>query len=212
MRTPIDIEKWNRKEHFNFFKTFDDPFFGMTANVDFTPVYNYSKDKKSSFFLHSLHKIMQTVNAIDVFRYRIEGDDVVSYDTVHPAPTVGRDDGTFSFSFFDYYPDLKDFEENALQIIAKVKQSSGLGLDENSERTDVVHYSSVPWIRFTDMKHAVSFGNNGAIPKISTGKFFTEEQKILLPVSITVNHAIMDGLHVAQFLDKLHDSIHSHLI
>ncbi|MCU6167761.1 hypothetical protein KWH76_23435, partial [Enterobacter roggenkampii] len=45
VRTPIDIEKWNRKEHFNFFKTFDDPFFGMTANVDFTPVYNYSKDK-----------------------------------------------------------------------------------------------------------------------------------------------------------------------
>ena len=30
----IDIATWNRKEHFEHFSAFDDPFFGVTVNVD----------------------------------------------------------------------------------------------------------------------------------------------------------------------------------
>ena len=32
----IDIATWNRKEHFEHFSAFDDPFFGVTVNVDCT--------------------------------------------------------------------------------------------------------------------------------------------------------------------------------
>lgn len=209
MKKRIDLNTWNRKEHYNFFRSFDDPFFGMTVDVDFTPVYNYSKDSKSSFFLHSLHRIMRAANAVEAFRYRIEDEELVCYDTIHPESTVGRDDGTFCFSFFEYFSDIEEFTNNALLVIERVKNTTGLGLQSLPGNNNVIHYSSVPWIRFTDMKHAVSFGNNGAIPKISTGKLFSKEQKLLLPVSITVNHAVMDGLHVAQFLDKLNESIHS---
>ncbi|MBK5721287.1 chloramphenicol acetyltransferase [Dysgonomonas sp. Marseille-P4677] len=205
----IDIENWKRKEHFNFFKTFDDPFFGITVNVDFSTIYYQAKEEGTSFFLYSLHKIMQAVNAVEAFRYRIEDDKLVCYDIIHPAPTVGREDGTFSFSFFEYYPDIRTFVDNTRQIVEKVKTTTGLGLDASPGRNDVIHYSSVPWIQFTDMKHAVSFGNNAAIPKISTGKYFSEEQKIMLPVSITANHAVMDGLHISLFLDKLHEYIES---
>lgn len=209
MKKIIDIDTWNRKEHFNFFKKFDDPFFGVTVNVDFSTTYHQAKKEKSSFFLYSLHKIMQAVNATEAFRYRIEDDKVVCYDTIHPETTVGRENGTFSFSSFEYYPDTKIFVDNAQRIIEKVKATTGLGLGASPGRNDVIHYSPVPWIQFTDMKHAVSFGNNAAIPKISTGKYFTKEQKIMLPVSITVNHAVMDGLHVSLFLNKLQEYIES---
>lgn len=212
MKRIIDIDTWNRKEHFNFFKAFDDPFFGVTVNVDFSTTYHQAKDDNSSFFLYSLHKIMQAVNAVDAFRYRIEDDKLVCYDIIHPAPTVGRDDGTFCFSFFEYQPDTSTFVEEAQQIIEKAKASTGLGLDASPGRNDVIHYSAVPWIQFTDMKHAVSFGNNAAIPKISTGKYFIQEQKIMLPVSITVSHAVMDGLHVSLFLNKLQECIESEKI
>lgn len=209
MRKIINIDTWNRKEHFNFFKNFDDPFFGVTVNVDFSTTYRQAKEAQASFFLYSLHKIMQAVNETEAFRYRIEDDELVSYDVIHPTSTVGREDGTFSFSFFEYYRDTKIFVDNAQEVVEKIKETTGLGLETSSDRNDIIHYSSVPWIQFTDMKHAVSFGNNTAIPKISTGKYFTEEQKIMLPVSITVNHAVMDGFHVALFLDKLKECIES---
>ena len=46
MKKILDIENWNRKEHFLFFKNFDDPFFGVTADVDFTDTYRKAKEDK----------------------------------------------------------------------------------------------------------------------------------------------------------------------
>ena len=39
----IDIATWNRKEHFEHFSAFDDPFFGVTVNVDCTRAYREAK-------------------------------------------------------------------------------------------------------------------------------------------------------------------------
>lgn len=35
----IDIATWNRREHYEHFSAFDDPFFGVTVNVDCTRAY-----------------------------------------------------------------------------------------------------------------------------------------------------------------------------
>ena len=34
MKHPIDLEHWNRKEHFLFFGSMDDPFFGLTTRSE----------------------------------------------------------------------------------------------------------------------------------------------------------------------------------
>lgn len=209
MKRTIDIESWNRKEHYSLFRALDDPFFGVTVNIDFSNVYKLAKQNNASFFLYSLYKIMQAVNSVEEFCYRIEDESVVCYDVIHPTSTIGRADGTFSFSFFEYNHDLDIFVGNGTEAIAKVKSTSGIGVTPDTDRADVIHYSPVPFIQFTDMKHAMSFGNNRGIPKISTGKYFNYEHKIMLPVSITVNHALMDGLHVAKFIDELQSFIYS---
>ena len=44
MKQIIDINSWNRKEHFYFFSKLDDPFWGITTTVDFTKIYLLSKE------------------------------------------------------------------------------------------------------------------------------------------------------------------------
>ena len=44
MKTLIDIDNWNRKEHFQFFSKFDEPFFGVTVKVDCTTAYKKAKE------------------------------------------------------------------------------------------------------------------------------------------------------------------------
>lgn len=39
MKRVINLDNWNRKEHFKFFSALDDPFWGITTTVDFTSVY-----------------------------------------------------------------------------------------------------------------------------------------------------------------------------
>ena len=178
-KTKLNIESWNRKEHFRFFSAFDDPFFGITTNVDFTTIYLEAKHDSQSFFLYSLHHILTKANETDEFKLRIEGENsVVKYDTIHVSPTIGREDGTFGFAFFEYIPDRNDFIQQAIQEITRVKNSTGLSFSKNTGREDVIRYSSIPWFSFSEMKHAVSFKNGDSVPRISTGKLIDTNGKM----------------------------------
>ena len=55
MKHPIDLEHWNRKEHFLFFGSMDDPFFGLTTQIDVTSIYKEAKADHASFFLSLIH-------------------------------------------------------------------------------------------------------------------------------------------------------------
>lgn len=150
-KTKLNIESWNRKEHFRFFSAFDDPFFGITTNVDFTTIYLEAKHDSQSFFLYSLHHILTKANETDEFKLRIEGgNSVVKYDTIHVSPTIGREDGTFGFAFFEYIPDRNDFIQQAIQEITRVKKQYRIILFEKyrkRRRYQILFYSVVLLLR-----------------------------------------------------------------
>lgn len=203
MKQFIDMEHWNRKEHFKFFSAFDDPFFGITTLIDFTGTYRQSKEEQKSFFLSSVHLLLKCVNEIESFKLRIENGLVVKYDTIHLSPTIGREDGTFGFGFFEFDADRDVFIRNAENEILRVKNSEGLSFSENTSRIDLIRYSALPWFAFSEMKHAVSFNTGDSVPRISTGKIINEHNKYLLPISITAHHGLMDGRNVAELIEKL---------
>lgn len=206
MKQVIDLDNWNRKEHFAFFSAFDDPFFGITTLVDFTSIYKQSKERKVSFFLYSLHYLLRGINETDAFKLRIEDGSVVRYDTIHISPTIGREDGTFGFGFFEYAPNLELFIQKALTETERVKNGSGLSFSEHTGRADVIRYSALPWFTFSEMKHATSFKNEDSVPRVSTGKLIRENDKYVLPISICAHHGLMDGRDIAELLRKLSDN------
>lgn len=198
----IDIAQWNRKEHFEHFSAFDDPFFGVTVNVECTRSYQEAKSKGISFSLLILHRIITAACKVEEFRYRIEEDKVVCYDSLFPEATVGRTDHTFSFAAFEYDPDELIFISKAKVEMERLQQTAGLN-KEGTFHPNAIHYSAVPWLTFTDMKHPAHMRSGDSVPKISTGKFFREGDKLLLPVSVTCHHGLMDGYHIAQFIENL---------
>lgn len=121
MKRVINLDNWNRKEHFKFFSALDDPFWGITMTVDFTSIYQQSKNMEVSFFLYSVHFLLKCINATTAFKLRIENGEVVEYDKINISPTIGREDGTFGFGFFEYDTDLSLFIENAEKEIHRVK-------------------------------------------------------------------------------------------
>jgi len=205
MKYKIDKENWNRIEHFNFFKAFDDPNHGIVAHIDCTEAYHFAKEQRESFYLYYLHKILKAVNAVEEFRYRIEGDDVYCYETIHGGGTVGREDHTFGFAFYEYDADRQIFINKAVKENLRVKESSGLLMDENGKRLDSIHFSAIPWFSFTSLKHTRSFTNHNGVPKISTGKVFQSDNKLLMPVQIEVHHGLIDGWHIGQLIDKMEE-------
>lgn len=73
-----------------------------------------------------MYFLLKCINATTAFKLRIENGEVVEYDKINISPTIGREDGTFGFGFFEYDTDLSLFIENAEKEIHRVKNSAGL--------------------------------------------------------------------------------------
>jgi chloramphenicol O-acetyltransferase type A len=95
--------------------------------------------------------------------------------------------------------DFHIFLVNSRIEMERVRHSKGLEPAISGE--NVIHYSTLPWINFTAISHARSFAFKDSVPKITFGKMTVSNGKRMLPVSVHVHHALMDGWHVAQFLE-----------
>ncbi len=201
MKTLLNLENWNRKEHFSFFKQMEEPFFGITTNIDCTKAYKKAKQLETSFFVYYLHKTIIAANTIEPFRYRINGDEIHIFDSIDASATIMREDKTFGFSLIQYSPDFDVFSKNTLEEIERIKKTPGLFTREFSS-DNLIHFSAVPWVNFTSLSHARSYTFPDSCPKISFGKMtIANDGKRTMPMSVHVHHGLMDGYHVGQFVD-----------
>lgn len=205
MKHQLDLTTWKRKEHFDFFQQFDEPFFGVTVEVDCTKAYEASKARHCSFFLYYLYKSLLAANFVEPFRYRIIDGNVWVCDQVNASPTINRPDGTFGFAYMNFEHDFDVFLINAKIEMDRVQNSKGLEPAMASE--NIIHYSSLPWIKFTSVSHARSFSFKDSIPKITFGKMTETNGRKLMPVSIHVHHALMDGWDVGQYLEHFQEKM-----
>jgi chloramphenicol O-acetyltransferase type A len=199
MKIKLDLSSWNRKEHFEFFKKFDEPFYHINLNVDCTSGLKKAKEEGDSLFAWYLFNAMQAAQMIKEFRYRIEDGEVYEYDSVQASPTISREDGTFGFAQIDLVEDFEIFQENLKKEIERVRALDGLFTAP--ERPDVIHYSALPWFSFTGLSHPRNFGDGDSIPKISFGKIFVKDNRSWLPLSVQVHHGLVDGYHVSRFVE-----------
>jgi len=197
----INTNTWKRKEHFEFFSNFEDPFFGIVSEIDCTEAYDHCKLNNLSFFSFYLHRSLLAVNQIEEFKTRIVNNDVIIYDNIHASATIAREDGTFAFSFVEFQQDFSIFNKMLKVEIEAVNNSTGLRLNESAARNDLIHYSSIPWKKFTGLNQPCDFKERDSIPKIVFGKFYLNNNRKIMPVSVDVHHGLADGLHVAEFLD-----------
>jgi chloramphenicol O-acetyltransferase type A len=201
MKKLLDLDNWNRKEHFFFFKQMQEPFFGVTVEIDCTKAYEQSKTQGTAFFIYYLHKTLMAVNAFESFRYRILNNHIYINDRIDGSATISRSDGTFGFSLIEYNPDYTPFQQTALTEIERIQNTTGLFTREFNE-DNVIHFSAIPWLNFTSLSHARNMTFPDSCPKISLGKMMvSEEGKRTMSMSIHVHHGLMDAMHVGQMVD-----------
>ena len=199
MKQKLNIDTWNRKEHYLFFSKMEEPFFGITTTIDCSIAYLKSKQLGVSFFTYYLHKTLIAVNSIESFRYRIIENEVYIFDTIDASTTILRPDTTFGFSLIEFSPDLKIFSENVIQETNRVQKTNGLFTRDFAE--NLIHFSTIPWVNFTSLSHARSFTFPDSCPKVTFGKIIEENGKKTFSMSVHVHHGLMDGFHVGQFVN-----------
>lgn len=211
-KTYLDLANWHRRQHFDFFKEFAEPFHGMTVQIPCGPAKNYCREQGYSFFLFYLHQCLLAVNQTEALRLRIESDAtgsasaVAHYQQIHVNCTIARADHSFGFCPLEFHSDWLTFAQAAQAPMAMVKASQGLNLQAEA-RDDLIHFSAIPWLNFSALTHARARLQNGlctdSVPKISIGKLTEVQGQLVLPVALFAHHGLADAYHFAQFYARL---------
>jgi len=197
----IDLETWPRREHFSVFNTWDCPHFNMCANIDLTVFYPVVKQRGISFNVVIVYLLARTANAIPEFRYRIHDDVVVEYEVVHPSSTIMAQEDLFTFCTFEYAEVFKEFAAKAEDRISYVKDNPSL--EDGPGEDNLLFMTAIPWVSFTSFMHPLDLNPVDSVPRFAWGKFFQEGQALKMPLSIQGHHALMDGIHLGRFYEKI---------
>jgi len=198
---PVDIINWNRRPTYDFYKNFDDPYFNVTVNVEITEFLKTCKSQKLSTFSNILFVIMKAVNEVDNFRMRFLNQELVIFDKINCGSTLFYEDETFGFAYYDYKADRALFTKNTEAEMEKAKAEKAY--DPRPDLVNLIYFSALPWFSFTSFKHAQHNTINKSIPRISTGKILVSGDQKYIPISVEVNHALIDGYHVGLFFEKM---------
>ena len=198
----IDIVSWKRKTHFEFFGNLDYPQYSISFNIDITRFIKDIKDRKSPFYYSMIYYSTYCANQIEEFKYRNRDGKVVLHDALNPSFTdLDRDSDLFKIVTVDMKNNVDDFIAEARNKSENQKEYFPSNADE--QRDDLIYLTSIPWISYTQLSHPIHAAKEDSIPRLSWGKFFLEDERVLLPYSVQLNHCFADAVHIAKFKELL---------
>jgi chloramphenicol O-acetyltransferase type A len=198
----IDTETWSRRNLFRLFKDYDDPYFNVCADVDVTALLDFTRARALSASVAYHYLSTRVANEVEPFRYRLRGERVVVHERVDAGAIVLLADESFTFVYFDFRGEFAAFHADAVALIEGARREPP-PLDARDDRDDLIYHSVIPWVSFTSISHARDSRRRNGIPKVAFGKYRDAGGRVLMPVSVEVHHALMDGLHVGRYFERL---------
>jgi chloramphenicol O-acetyltransferase type A len=202
----IDIETWNRKDHFYFFKTVPYPVYNICFDINVSVLKSYAQDRELSFNLSMIYIVTEAINEIDNFKYRLRKDEVILHQSLTPVFTdISEGSELFKMVTVEREKDIEKFVKQSKQKAEQ--QTEYFIISDFKNRDDFVFYSIIPWISFTSIDHTVNLRQDDAIPRVTIGKYYAKENDFYLPFNIQVNHLFVDGIHLGKLKDKIDEKI-----
>ena len=191
MKHIINIDTWERKDNYNFFRGFANSWIAITSEADCTEAFARAKERGHSFFLYYLYAITRAVNEIKELRYRWDKNgQVVYHDTVDVITPIAVPGRTFYTVRIPYHSDFDTFYREARSIITSIPE------DGDPYGTDKQIAESITYTQ-------QSVGHPLDYPLMNAGKAITRAGRLYMPIALTVSHAFADGAHISLFFEKV---------
>lgn len=204
MPTYIDTAAWPRRAAFEHYRGFDKPYFNVCTRLDVSRLKAAVRHAGGGGLSLAVYFIaLRLANAQEPFRLRLEGGRVRVHERLRGSTTVLRDDESFAFAELDPDDDFRVFSRQAGAAIARARDPHA-PFEPRVDESAVIHLTTLPWVHFTSFSHARNWGREDSVPKLAFGRAepdgTRDSERLWLPVSVEVHHALVDGLHVGRYL------------
>ena len=199
----IDLENYVRKDHFLYFCGLENPYVGLTADVEVSSLVRACKEKKQSFYLAFMHAAALAADTIPEFRRRILDKEIWEYAECPTSHTEPLENGTYCYCTLYHHMPLREYfqkaEEQRAAVVSKGK------LEEDEEVDGMYFVTCVPWLHYSALVQPLGRDSN---PRISWGKYEEDFRgRQMMPVTVLLHHGLADGLHIAKFYEALNEQI-----
>lgn len=201
----IDPTSWKRKEYFEHYFSHVPCTYSMTVKLDITGLKNSQKKLYPSL----LYALATLVNQHEEFRMATnEGGQIGIFSEMMPCYTVfHKDTETFSNIWTEYCNDYSAFCDRYTEDLSRYGSVERIMAKPNPP-ANTFPVSIVPWTTFEGFNLNLQNGYDYLLPIFTFGKYYEENGKYYIPLSVQVHHAVCDGFHTCRFINELQELIH----
>ena len=205
----IDKDKYYRAGVYRHFTEDCKCSVSITARLDVTELVRYSKVTSTKFYLNFLYILSKTLNAREDYRlaYLWKSDKLICFDKVNPCHYVFyADTETCTPVYSEYYADYRQFYATSMADMAKAKSTREYGLDME-HHPNWFDASYISWLSYDSFHVELPDGYLYFQPIINWGKYREENDRLMMPVTVRMNHAVADGYLVSKVFLLLDENI-----
>lgn len=198
----IKQDTWKRKPYFDSYME-SQTSFSMTVPIDITVLLARLKKQNYKLYPALLFMVTKVINQHSEFRttFNLEGI-LGTWDEMHPAFTVfNQETKLFSERWLENHDKFSLFHQNYLadqKAFLNETSQTNILTPENVFPVSMIH-----WQSFTGFNLNINNNKSFLLPITTFGKYYSEGERVMLPVSLQVHHAVCDGYHASLFIEEL---------
>lgn len=206
-RLPVDREHWERREHFTYYTESLNVSYSLTVELDVTKLLAGLRARGLRLYPALVWCASRAVNRNPAFRMcRDEAGELCQWEVCHPNYTVfHEDDHTFSDMWSEYDDNFAVFYDRMTADQAAYGENKGPKA-RPGQPPNFFCVSCIPWMSFTG--YSTSNARGAAwFPILLFGKYFERDGKTLIPVSVSISHAVADGWHTCELFRTMQEEM-----
>ena len=137
--------------------------------------------------------------------YLWETEELICYDVINPIQYVFHEDTeTCTPVYTVYCEDYDSFYRGALEDVEHAKQTREYALDA-ADHPNWFDASYISWLSYDSLHIELPDGYLYFSPIINWGKYREENGRLMMPVTVRLNHAVADGYLIARVFHLLQE-------
>ena len=206
--TTIDLNAWSRGNLFQFYIDKMRIVMSLTVDIDVQNLKLYSKKTGIPFYPLMLWVVSKVINNHDEFKYSWDNEgNLIRWDYVSPSYTdFHNNDENFTKMVTEYSDDLTEFYGRVMADRERYKNDRAMLDNQPLNFFDV---SCLPWVRYKHFDVHVFDEGKFLAPVVTWGKYEQTEDKLLMPLTMNIHHAVADGFHLSRFFNEVQELIDS---
>ncbi len=196
----VDMNNYYRKGVFCHFSEDCKCSVSITSRIDVTELYSYSKQTNTKFYINFLYILSKVLNSRDDYKmaYVYETQQLIVYDKINPVQYIFHEDTeTCTPVYTEYMEDYEEYYKACEQDIEKAKNTREYMLD-SANHPNWFDASYISWLSYDSLNIELPDGYLYFMPIVNWGKFRKENDRLMMPVSVRLNHAVADGYLVSK--------------